>query len=169
MVSDSRRPSCTGLSALGSVRAGHRCEPLSGRLVRCLVPVERSAVDLGGDDFADGKHGAGRTIEQYVQDAADFAANPTGKTKSLILKDGALGTKYRTSGSPGGILDGRNGGQVLPHTVSGDDPITYREWDVNPKVKGDRGEERIVTGSDGTGYYTNDHYLTFTQFWGPGR
>jgi guanyl-specific ribonuclease Sa len=47
--------------------------------------------------------------------------------------------------------------------------VTYREWDVNPNVKGvNRGGERIVTGSDGTGYYTNDHYQRFTQFTGPG-
>lgn len=66
--------------------------------------------------------------------------------------------------------DGKNGGQVLPQG----DGVTYREWDVNPKVQGvDRGGERIVTGSDVTGrvvtgYYTNDHYGSFTQFTGPG-
>ncbi|MBK6871584.1 MAG: hypothetical protein IPK24_17880 [Kineosporiaceae bacterium] len=34
--------------------------------------------------------------------------------------------------------------------------------DVNPYTKGvDRGTERIVTGSDGSAYRTNDHYDTF--------
>jgi guanyl-specific ribonuclease Sa len=62
--------------------------------------------------------------------------------------------------------DGRNGAAILPRG----DSVTYRKWDVNPKVKGvDRGSERIVTGSDGTAYYTNDHYNSFTQFWGPGE
>ncbi len=61
--------------------------------------------------------------------------------------------------------DGSNGSQILPRG----DGVTYREWDVNPNVKGvDRGGERIVTGSNGNVYYTNDHYQTFTQFWGPG-
>jgi guanyl-specific ribonuclease Sa len=41
--------------------------------------------------------------------------------------------------------------------------VTYREWDVNPNIKGvDRDDERIVTGSNGTAYYTNDHYNSFT-------
>lgn len=70
--------------------------------------------------------------------------------------------------------DGRGGSFILPRTTLDGQPITYREWDVNPYVKGvDRGEERIVTGLDGAGnytvYYTNDHYSTFTQFWGPGE
>jgi guanyl-specific ribonuclease Sa len=59
--------------------------------------------------------------------------------------------------------DGRGGGQVLPKTDAAGKPITYREWDVNPYQKGvNRGAERVVTGSDGKSYYTNDHYGTFT-------
>ena len=42
--------------------------------------------------------------------------------------------------------------------------IKYREWDVHPKIEGkNRGAERLVTGSDGSGYYTKDHYRTFTR------
>ncbi|MBF6172539.1 ribonuclease domain-containing protein [Nocardia blacklockiae] len=42
--------------------------------------------------------------------------------------------------------------------------ITYKEWDVNPKQRGQtRDAERIVTGSDGSAYYTGDHYKTFTR------
>jgi ribonuclease T1 len=42
--------------------------------------------------------------------------------------------------------------------------ITYQEWDVNPKKRGkNRGAERLVTGSDGRSWYTNDHYDTFTE------
>ncbi|MBB5636991.1 ribonuclease T1 [Pedobacter cryoconitis] len=41
----------------------------------------------------------------------------------------------------------------------------YKEYDVNPKVNGqNRGAERIVLGSDGSRYYTGDHYATFTKF-----
>lgn len=43
-------------------------------------------------------------------------------------------------------------------------PVSYREWDVNPKRAGQsRDAERIVTGSDGTAWYTGDHYRTFTK------
>ncbi|WP_331271345.1 ribonuclease domain-containing protein [Mycobacterium simiae] len=51
---------------------------------------------------------------------------------------------------------------LLPTTDASGKPITYREWDVNPKVwGGDRDEERIITGSDGSAWYTKDHYGTF--------
>jgi guanyl-specific ribonuclease Sa len=66
----------------------------------------------------------------------------------------------------GGIFGntGTGGGQVLPEFDSAGNQITYREWDVNPYVKGvNRGAQRIVTGSDGSAYYTSDHYQTFTR------
>ncbi|MBB6402496.1 RHS repeat-associated protein, partial [Methanococcus maripaludis] len=54
--------------------------------------------------------------------------------------------------------DGRNNGQVLP------DNTQYKEYDINPYVSGNnRGPERIVVGDDGSVWYTNDHYQTFTQ------
>ena len=60
--------------------------------------------------------------------------------------------------------DGRQGGQVLPQTDSDGNPITYREYDVHLHQPGvNRGAERIVIGSDGNAYYTDDHYDTFTK------
>ncbi|MEJ7652227.1 MAG: ribonuclease domain-containing protein [Chloroflexia bacterium] len=42
--------------------------------------------------------------------------------------------------------------------------MTYREWDVNPSLSNDkRGLERLGTGSDGSAYYTSDHYHTFRK------
>ena len=42
--------------------------------------------------------------------------------------------------------------------------IQYQEWDVNPKKQGkNRGAERLVTGSDGRAWYTNDHYQSFVE------
>lgn len=52
----------------------------------------------------------------------------------------------------------------LPDSDSAGRSITYREWDVNPKRPGrSRDAERIVTGSDGSAWYTGDHYETFTR------
>ncbi|HLS77470.1 MAG TPA: ribonuclease domain-containing protein [Nocardia sp.] len=52
----------------------------------------------------------------------------------------------------------------LPLTDSSGRPITYQEWDVNPKQRNrSRDAERIVTGSDGSAWYTGDHYETFTR------
>lgn len=45
-----------------------------------------------------------------------------------------------------------------------DGGLKYREWDVNPKVRGkNRGAERLVTSSDGRAWYTSDHYRSFTE------
>jgi guanyl-specific ribonuclease Sa len=60
--------------------------------------------------------------------------------------------------------DGRGGGQTLPTTDAAGTQITYREYDVNPRQPGvSRGAERVVIGSDGSAYYTNNHYTTFTR------
>ena len=53
-------------------------------------------------------------------------------------------------------------GYKLPNFDSAGNPITYREWGTvqsgaNPKPGG----ERIVTGSDGSIYYTPTHYQTY--------
>ena len=42
--------------------------------------------------------------------------------------------------------------------------IKYQEWDVNPKRNGvNRGTERLITGSDGRAWFTNNHYASFTE------
>jgi guanyl-specific ribonuclease Sa len=72
---------------------------------------------------------------------------------------------------PGEATPGTHGGETwtdregsLPRTNASGQPITYQEWDVNPKQPGrSRDAERIVTGSDGSAYYTGDHYQTFIR------
>ncbi|WP_278265031.1 ribonuclease domain-containing protein [Nocardia sp. AG03] len=57
-----------------------------------------------------------------------------------------------------------NRGTKLPPKDSAGAPVTYQEWDVNPKQRNrSRDAERIVTGSDGSAWYTGDHYETFTR------
>ncbi|MEV6094909.1 ribonuclease domain-containing protein [Nocardia sp. NPDC051981] len=52
----------------------------------------------------------------------------------------------------------------LPRKDASGKAISYQEWDVNPKQPGQtRDAERIITGSDGSAYYTGDHYKTFTR------
>ena len=68
-------------------------------------------------------------------------------------------------------MDGYVGGRVfsnrekiVPQFDAKGNPITYQEWDVNPKIEGqNRGTERILTGSDGRNWYTDDHYKTFKE------
>ena len=60
--------------------------------------------------------------------------------------------------------DGRGGGQTLPQKDAHGATIAYQEWDVNPHMQGvNRGAERLITGSDGSAYYTDDHYDTFRR------
>ncbi len=69
--------------------------------------------------------------------------------------------------APEGYEGGRdfhNAERRLPTRDADGRPITYHEWDVNPKVRGvNRGPERLVTGSDGGAFYTPDHYRTFIR------
>ncbi|EDX74444.1 hypothetical protein MC7420_3968 [Coleofasciculus chthonoplastes PCC 7420] len=50
--------------------------------------------------------------------------------------------------------------------LSGDLPsgVTYIEYDIYPYTGKNRGSDRIVIGSDGKRYYTNNHYTDFTEF-----
>ena len=58
----------------------------------------------------------------------------------------------------------RNRDHQLPDKDAKGKAITYQEWDVNPKQRGQtRDAERIITGSDGSAWYTGDHYKTFTR------
>ena len=66
-----------------------------------------------------------------------------------------------------GYVGGRvfsNREEILPREDNNGNPILYHEWDVNPKIEGqNRGTERIITGSDGRAWYTNDHYQSFKE------
>jgi len=62
-------------------------------------------------------------------------------------------------GDPFGNREGR-----LPTTNPQGAAVRYREWDVNPKKKGQgRDAERIITGDDGSAWYTLDHYDHFSR------
>lgn len=69
--------------------------------------------------------------------------------------------------APEGYVGGRifqNREKKLPITTSSGKKIKYQEWDVHPKIKGkNRGTDRLVTGSDGTAWYTDNHYKSFKQ------
>ncbi len=77
-------------------------------------------------------------------------------------------TYIRQHGQPqNGYVGGRRFGNFenhLPRQDGSGRRIAYQEWDVNPKQRGrNRGTERLITGSDGRAWFTNDHYNTFTE------
>lgn len=61
-------------------------------------------------------------------------------------------------------LPGYVGGRAFQNREHRLPPGHYREYDVNPRIRGrSRDAERIVIEQDtGKAYYTDDHYRTFT-------
>ncbi|MFI2506887.1 putative T7SS-secreted protein [Streptomyces sp. NPDC018972] len=57
---------------------------------------------------------------------------------------------------------GKGGAYKLPEFDSQGNPIRYREWGTVQSIDNPKwGGERIVTGSDGSAYYTPTHYQTY--------
>ena len=79
------------------------------------------------------------------------------------IDDGSWPESANAPGTKGGqTWQNREGS--LPTTGSGGKAVKYREWDVNPKKPGQsRDAQRIITGTDGSAWYTDDHYETFTR------
>ncbi|MEO6190064.1 MAG: ribonuclease domain-containing protein [Saprospiraceae bacterium] len=89
--------------------------------------------------------------------------SPNISPKVLEILDYVLKNKNAPQGYVGGRIF-TNREKKLPIYNKNSDLIKYWEWDVNPKVKNqNRGTERLITGSDNSAYYTNDHYKTFTK------
>lgn len=69
--------------------------------------------------------------------------------------------------APAGYVGGRtfqNRERLLPKTNEKGESLRYQEWDVHPKERGEnRGAERLVTSSDGSAYFTSDHYRSFQK------
>ncbi|KRF33255.1 polymorphic toxin-type HINT domain-containing protein [Yonghaparkia sp. Soil809] len=64
----------------------------------------------------------------------------------------------------------RNDRSQLPNRTSDGNAVTYREWDVDPRIPGfSRNADRLVTGSNGSAYYTNDHYGSFFMIRGSAK
>lgn len=82
-----------------------------------------------------------------------------GKIPSYALE--VLDYVKKNGEAPPGFVGGRtftNREKRLPRNVE------YQEWDVHKKVNGkNRGAERLVTGSDNSAYFTDDHYKTFQK------
>lgn len=94
-------------------------------------------------------------VQAAPQDSIPAAAR---ETLAYIRQHG-----YAAPGYVGGRVFGNYEG-ALPRFDAQRKRIQYREWDVHPMAEHrNRGAERLVTGSDGRAWYTDDHYRTFRE------
>ena len=102
--------------------------------------------------------------------AAPVAKAPAAKAAPKGIPDKVMKVLEHVD-KHGEAMNGYEGGRTfgnferrLPQTDDQGRRIKYREWDVNPLRPGvNRGAERMVTGSDGSAYYTSDHYGSFKK------
>lgn len=123
---------------------------IRARLGQLGIPVEGGRPASAGDPAG----GAGEPpVPQNVQDTLNQI--DAGKWPGSANAPGTRGGGVFRNITP-------DGQHPLPTTDASGKPITYQEWDVNPRAPGqDRDAERIITGSDGSAWYTTDHYHTF--------
>lgn len=107
---------------------------------------------------------SGRAAVVPVDDPVHAAGVPDRAYATLVEIDaGRWPDSANAPGTKGGE-EWRNRGGDLPRADAQGKAVTYQEWDVNPKQRNrNRDAERIVTGSDGSAWYTGDHYTTFTR------
>jgi len=156
--------------------------------VQCnIVPLPGAVHDFAnpraGDDRSSGSAydaaAAGAAFEQittYLADEIPLKSAPApeaseagGDWPKQVPR--AVAEVLRYVDEHGEPMEGYEGGRTfgnyehhLPATERSGRRIKYREWDVNPHRPGvNRGVERLITGADGSAYYTDDHYNTFTK------
>lgn len=151
-------------ASVASLRARHAYD--SPTTTTTMVGDARTDVPRGDHESAGWSRSS--TSSFALRDAAKAAHDvPIGPVaeKAHRIADRVAAKSAPFQGYKGGRNFENNGkGMLLPKS-NADGPIKYREWDVNPYTKGvNRGPERLVTGSDGSAYYTTNHYDTFTRF-----
>ena len=101
------------------------------------------------------------SLDDVKVDGKSGSANIPDKVKNIVqqIKDNkGVPPKGYKGGKTYKNIPLEEGAQKLPEGVN------YKEYDINPYIKGqNRGAERIVIGDDGSVWYTDDHYYTFTQ------
>jgi ribonuclease T1 len=144
-------------------------------LVAWLLPLAVVA-DLGCNDSASGPHPAApadRTAGPEVSqtDARLALQDPDQESPLPARVPAKVGRVLQYIDEHDSAPDGHEGGRsfgnyegLLAKKDARGRIIRYREWDVNRKVPGkNRGPQRLVTGSDGSAYYSGDHYKTFIK------
>ena len=131
--------------------------------------VASGAVASGAASPSSGSSGvapsAGAPSTRAVPSPRSRDAGVRAKARSVLDVVDATGRPPK--GYVGGrqfLNDGRGGTAALPRRDAAGRALTYHEYDVNPYRQGvDRGPERLVVGSDGSAFWTADHYDTWQR------
>jgi guanyl-specific ribonuclease Sa len=127
----------------------------------CATCVDSGSSSNNNDSSSNGGT-SGISNNTAAAPAAPTAPAYVLSTLQVIRTTGRAPAGYR--GGTRFFNDGRDGGAALPTATRDGSPIRYQEWDVHPWVRGvNRGAERLITGSDGSAYFTSDHYRTCTR------
>jgi ribonuclease T1 len=120
-------------------------------------------------DYSEAPAGESKTRKKNKKGVRNEAIPPNLEQSGVIPAKAIRVLQYvRANGEAmDGYVGGRRFGNYenrLPKKDGKNRRIDYQEWDVNPKKQGrNRGAERLVTGSDGRAWYTDDHYNTFVE------
>ncbi|MBW4501603.1 MAG: hypothetical protein KME57_19080 [Scytonema hyalinum WJT4-NPBG1] len=128
--------------------------------IQSVQPESTTSHDLQTKIIQRTLYGKGDPKGVTVPSSAITVASQVGSARSIKVKVGK-------SLLPGLDIGGTQYVGNRPYgNRSGDLPagVTYTEYDVNPYTGKNRGTDRIVIGSDGKKYYTNNHYTDFTEF-----
>ncbi|PWJ56587.1 ribonuclease T1 [Dyadobacter jejuensis] len=113
--------------------------------------------------------------EQRTEQASQQASSTTQSQAAIAPTNASIPPKVlevlqyvrNHDKAPDGYVGGRRFGnfeKLLPLKDAQGRPMQYREWDVNPQIKGkNRGTQRLVTSKNNRAWYTSDHYASFTE------
>ena len=173
-------PETAGLS-LGITGAGYIVSGYSGGVaVKGSIGVGQSLAKLSQNSLNSGESGKNNSSSSsssknnnnvtnnnsHNQQIKDNYNQLSEHEKNMFQKYEKSGWNGQVSGGPshaGGKYrnDGSANSAILP-TKNKNGKISYKEFDINQTI-GERDSYRFIKGSDGSVYYTNDHYKTFTR------
>ena len=173
-------PETAGLS-LGITGAGYIVSGYSGGVaVKGSIGVGQSLAKLSQNSLNSGESGKNNSSSSsssknnnnvtnnnsHNQQIKDNYNQLSEHEKNMFQKYEKSGWNGQVSGGPshaGGKYrnDGSANSTILP-TKNKNGEISYKEFDINQTTTG-RDSYRFIKGSDGSVYYTNDHYKTFTR------
>lgn len=137
--------------------------PISMLAAMTLAAMVALSVLLGGLGAANST-GTATVAAQNATDLRLIACTVSDQARQTLgLIDAGQWPPNDGSGTKGGTTWSDREGN-LPKADGSGKAIHYKEWDVNRKVPGhNRDADRIVTGDDGSAWYTSDHYSSFCR------